>query len=311
MKDMRVFIVTLLILPALLLAACSRGSGNGYGGTQAPTQLAPGAPAGVAQGTRPPATMAPATTASATAGTPVGGTQTPGGGLLTPTETPRLVRLAQDWLTFRLGVSLDQARMISATEEQWPDSCLGVQQAGEACSEIVTPGWLIIFDVNGRRYEVHTDRSGQAFRLAPSAAAQTAIATGTSLSGAPTSGLTQPGAGQDALKGTSWTLSSMGPNGAGLPALSGVSVTLDFQAGGEAGGSAGCNSYGGEYVVSGTSLMFKNLLSTMMACTDTRLMDQEQQFLNALRNADRFQVSGDLLTIYYNNGEAVMTLTRS
>lgn len=47
--------------------------------------------------------------------------------------------------------------------------------------------------------------------------------------------------GEDPLAGTSWLLASLGPLGAERDVLAGSRVTLLFQAGGNAGGNAGCN----------------------------------------------------------------------
>jgi hypothetical protein len=59
-----------------------------------------------------------------------------------------------------LGVSQDQVSLVSAAIIEWPDSCLGVQQANIACAEIVTPGYLILLEANGRQYEYHCDAAG-------------------------------------------------------------------------------------------------------------------------------------------------------
>lgn len=59
-----------------------------------------------------------------------------------------------------LGVSQDQVSLVSAAIIEWPDSCLGIQQTNIACAEIVTPGYLILLEADGRQYEYHTDAAG-------------------------------------------------------------------------------------------------------------------------------------------------------
>ena len=47
----------------------------------------------------------------------------------------------------------------------WSSSCLDAAEEGEACAEIITPGFVIIIDVEGTQFEYHTDLNGNA-RLA-------------------------------------------------------------------------------------------------------------------------------------------------
>ena len=95
------------------------------------------------------------------------------------------------------------------------------------------------------------------------------------------------------LAGTHWKLASIDAT----PAVPGASVTLEFGTDEHASGSAGCNSYGGAYSQNGNLLAFKQLISTMMACADNNLMQQEQRYLKALNAANLFTLVGDRLTI--------------
>jgi hypothetical protein len=47
-------------------------------------------------------------------------------------------------------------------------------------------------------------------------------------------------------------------------------------------GSTGCNGFSGRYQLSGESLRFENLVSTLRACVDPELNRQEPAFLDAL-----------------------------
>ncbi len=57
-------------------------------------------------------------------------------------------------------IPADQISVISDANVEWPDSCLGVAQAGLACSQIVTPGHSIVVRANGIQYEYHTNGDG-------------------------------------------------------------------------------------------------------------------------------------------------------
>jgi heat shock protein HslJ len=115
----------------------------------------------------------------------------------------------------------------------------------------------------------------------------------------------QPGAG-DALANTRWRLVSFGEPGAETPVVAGSTVTLEFEADGRVGGSGGCNSYGGQYQVQDGAVSFGELVSTLMACTDERLMQQEQQYLAALQSAGQFELAGRRLTIRYAGGRGAL-----
>ena len=120
---------------------------------------------------------------------------------------------------------------------------------------------------------------------------------------------TAPGAEND-LVGSSWQLVSFGPVGATNPVIDNTTITLEFGEDGQAGGHGGCNSYSGPYTVQGDSLQFGELISTLMACTDQAVTEQEQQYLEALRTADRFTLEGDTLQIAYKNDGAVLNFVR-
>lgn len=112
------------------------------------------------------------------------------------------------------------------------------------------------------------------------------------------------------LANTSWTLVSYGAPGSLIEVLPATQVTLKFDGEGGAGGSSGCNSYGGKYRVEKASVTFSDVFSTLMACTDAGVMDQEQQYLGALQTAGAFELSGDTLTIAYNDGQMALNFIR-
>ena len=91
----------------------------------------------------------------------------------------------------------------------------------------------------------------------------------------------------------------------------GAEVTLEFQEGGQAGGSGGCNSYGGEYKIQDGKLSFSQIIHTEMACVDKALMDQEESYFQALQSAGEFERTSDQLKIQFNNGQEVLNFVRA
>jgi heat shock protein HslJ len=118
-------------------------------------------------------------------------------------------------------------------------------------------------------------------------------------------------AGENPLVGTQWALESMGSPGAEIPVLSGSNVTLSFESDTQVGGSAGCNSFGGNYKVDGNKITFDQLIHTMMACADESVMQQENAYMNALQMAGTYELSGDRLVISYNDGQGALNFVKT
>jgi putative lipoprotein len=69
-------------------------------------------------------------------------------------------------------------------------------------------------------------------------------------------------------------------------------------------GFSGCNRFFGHYAVSNDQLYFNQLASTRMMCFEA--MEQEQQFLETLGSASRFEINGDVLMLYAADGRAIL-----
>ena len=67
---------------------------------------------------------------------------------------------------------------------------------------------------------------------------------------------------------------------------------------GSAGGNTSCNAFGGSYRVTGNNISFKNIIHTMMACEKDNRMSVEQEFLQGLERADRYEIRGERLLLY-------------
>lgn len=100
------------------------------------------------------------------------------------------------------------------------------------------------------------------------------------------------------LEGTEWIVVSID----GTPAADDVQSTISFQTEGNASGSAGCNNYFGSWAVEGDSIAFGHVGSTRMMCPPPQ-MDQEDRFLTALGQAERFEI-GDGALLIYSTGQA-------
>jgi hypothetical protein len=73
---------------------------------------------------------------------------------------------ARQTLAFRLGLSMEHIRLIDIQPQEWPDACLGLAQAGQICAQVITPGYLVVLEVNGDEYAYRTDQAGSLVVLA-------------------------------------------------------------------------------------------------------------------------------------------------
>lgn len=110
--------------------------------------------------------------------------------------------------------------------------------------------------------------------------------------------------GAYALQESQWRLASFEVSGETVSVLTDSVVTLEFHAENQASGLSGCNQYGGTYLAEDEAVSFVEMASTLMACDNPDLMDQEQHFLDALQSATRYDMSDNQLTIWYDDGQS-------
>ncbi len=103
---------------------------------------------------------------------------------------------------------------------------------------------------------------------------------------------------------------SFGKTGAETPVIQDSAITLEFAENNQVGGSGGCNSYGAKVEVQGKTLTISEIVSTLMACVDDQVMEQETQYFTALQGASNFEISGDNLTIFYEDGQSQLNFVK-
>jgi len=80
---------------------------------------------------------------------------------LTPAQRAALTALSEN-----VGMPVDKIRLVSTEAVEWPDGCLGVQEEGLACTQVITPGFRVILEANGRQVEYRTNEDGTQIRPA-------------------------------------------------------------------------------------------------------------------------------------------------
>lgn len=104
-----------------------------------------------------------------------------------------------------------------------------------------------------------------------------------------------------ALPAGSWVAEAI----AGKTVATDVRSTLTFGESGQVNGSGGCNQFAGPVSIDGSSIRFGNLASTMRACPEAQ-MEQEQQFYAALGATQSWQFDGDALIFLDADGKALV-----
>jgi hypothetical protein len=77
---------------------------------------------------------------------------------------PQAALEAQRILSEQLGVNVADIEIVQVEQMEWPNACLGLAEEGEACAEVVTPGFQVTMEVNGQPYVFRTDEAGQVVR---------------------------------------------------------------------------------------------------------------------------------------------------
>ena len=103
-----------------------------------------------------------------------------------------------------------------------------------------------------------------------------------------------------------WILQSLN----GKPLVEDSNITLSFDKG-RAGGYAGCNWYGWNYRPSGPTPQVPEVTITVRLCSEPAgVMEQEQEYVEALRQMKAFEVQGDRLLVKDAEDEAILVFQR-
>ena len=102
------------------------------------------------------------------------------------------------------------------------------------------------------------------------------------------------------LEDTKWILDSFGDESNLREVINGSQVTATFEsAEGQVRGSAGCNTYFGDYELNGDKIYIGNVAHTEIGCMEPEgVMDQEQEYLAILQLAERYEMDRNELKIY-------------
>ncbi len=110
------------------------------------------------------------------------------------------------------------------------------------------------------------------------------------------------------LAGTQWNLAALN----GQAPLAGADrLTLGFESEARFGGNSGCNVFGGNYTLTGSALKLSDINSTLRACADQSLNDQEAQYYAALNAVATYEITGGQLILKDANSRTVLAFDRA
>jgi len=81
-------------------------------------------------------------------------------------KPPFDVTLIREYLANQAKVPVEQVTLTNWQPVEWRDGCLGVYKPNEMCTDVITPGFTLLFHAGQADYAVHTDATGQNYRLA-------------------------------------------------------------------------------------------------------------------------------------------------
>lgn len=114
------------------------------------------------------------------------------------------------------------------------------------------------------------------------------------------------------LAGSSWDLLAYNNGTGGFQStVIDVPVSAVFADDGTLSGSAGCNTYSATWEADGDKLEIGAVASTLMACADEAVNQQETRYLELLDLADTYRIDAATLDIFDAEGTRILQYQRS
>jgi hypothetical protein len=79
-------------------------------------------------------------------------------GVTPPPGAEQAVRLAREDLAQKLGQAPEAIHLVSVEAVEWSDTSLGCPQPGMMYAQVITPGFRVVLESEGKKYDYHTDR---------------------------------------------------------------------------------------------------------------------------------------------------------
>lgn len=70
-------------------------------------------------------------------------------------------------LATQIGISPDKIEVSKATQQTWPNTCLGIPKSDELCGQMLVEGWRIVLSNGSDTWIYRTDSKGKLLRIEP------------------------------------------------------------------------------------------------------------------------------------------------
>lgn len=118
---------------------------------------------------------------------------------------------------------------------------------------------------------------------------------------------TPPSAVAFSLEHSDWQLLEL----EGVPIVPNSRPSLSFFEPGKVAGNASCNRFTGSVTITGNQLKFGPLATTMMACPDPKVSQQESTYLKALAAAIRYEWHNPYLLVFCDGFDKPLQFSRA
>jgi hypothetical protein len=78
---------------------------------------------------------------------------------------PDAVASARTHLAQVLKIQERKIVILTAYEKEWSNACLGLAEEGEMCAEVITPGYEVTMQAEGKMYVYRTNADGSVMRV--------------------------------------------------------------------------------------------------------------------------------------------------
>jgi hypothetical protein len=86
--------------------------------------------------------------------------------VIPPGGAPEAVNEVLQMVSRVEGVPVENIQLVTFEAREWPDGCLGLPEPEEMCIQVITPGYVVILEINGDQFEYRTDETGSIIRQA-------------------------------------------------------------------------------------------------------------------------------------------------
>lgn len=70
-------------------------------------------------------------------------------------------------LADRIGISPEEIEVSKASQETWPNTCLGLPKSDELCGQMLVEGWRVVLSNGSKTWVYRTDSKGKLLRVEP------------------------------------------------------------------------------------------------------------------------------------------------